>query len=217
MINIFLLTMIVIMVLFGIFTYQQESFTNYNYITLSQIRNRFRHLIFILGINPNNITEEHLFTIIKTYKHLFPRIKLSKKYITQIFRKLDLDNKGSIDYKTVSYLYFYKNNYIDKDIYQYNKIQESMKESKVNNHYIPFNGNKLTNHYESINYKSINKNKSKNNKSTVIPYHYDAYPNVIPIKPFPQQLLKTNKCSREYKLCFSNDKNIIYYGLNNLK
>lgn len=213
MITIFLLTMILIMVLLGTFTYQLESFTNYNYITLFQIRNRFRHLIFILGINPNNITEEHLFTIIKTYKHLFPRIKLSKKYITQIFRKLDLDNKGSIDYKTVSYLYFYKNNYIDTDIYQYNKIQESMMESKVNNHYIPFNGNKLTNHYESI-----NKNNSKNNsKNTVVSYDYDAYPNVIPIKPFPQQLLKTNKCSREYQDCFSNDKNIIYYGLNNLK
>ena len=64
-----------------IFNEQSEHFTNL--ITLTQIRDRFRHLVFILGLNPNKITRNNLFTIIKTYKHLHSQYTLTNKYITE--------------------------------------------------------------------------------------------------------------------------------------
>ena len=113
----------------------------------------------------------------------------------------------------MSYLYFYKNNYIDKDIYNFNKIQENIMKSKVYNKYIPYNGNKLNNYYKVV-------DSSKNNKARKYNFNsflFDSYPNTTPIKSYPQQLLNTKNCARKYQKCFSNDKNIIYYGLNNLK
>jgi hypothetical protein len=211
----FIIMIIFLLTIYWIFNsliYRVEPFSNY--ITLPQIRDRIRHLIFVLGINPNKITRNNLFTIIKNYKHLFPRIPLTRKYISDIFTKLDIDKKGSIDYITVSYLYFYKNNYIDRDIYYYNKIQERMQNSKINNNLIPYNGNKLTNYFQDFNIKSTNTNKKTN---IVVPYQLDLYPNTGPIITQPQQLLRINNCAREYQNCFSNNKNISYYGLNNLK
>lgn len=176
-----------------------------NYI---KIVNRFKFLLKQLNINYYKISLKDFKLFIIKYKHLYTSYIV--KNIEYIFTSLDLYNRKYLTVENLVYLYFVKKNYLDKSIYNWNKIHNNLfKETEKE--YIPSNIFSNLNHIINI---SKDLHSVNNPNINVKPYNDN---NIIGITNYKRNII--NRLKKPFKKCKFNicngyDNSIIYYGMN---
>lgn len=199
-----MLLIIIILIVTNIFKLEPFVLKPSNKITLDKIQNRIKFLIKKINVNPDKINRKDFNKILDRYNYLCP----TNFNRNMLFNKLDIYQTKLLNWKTITFLYFYNNKtLIDNNIYKWNyNLKQLVKNNKLSTTIIPSN---ISHNYQYF-IKSIktNKNIEPLNKFPIIPLNNNPNSKL--------QIYKKGKCSRPYEVCHGYNNLVKYYGINNI-